>query len=223
MLEIAYEYDIYIIVNKPQGLPTQNSENSSKASLYSLLQEMLNQRNNQETYLALHHRLDAATSGLVLFCKRKEYNRYTTDLFRDKKIAKTYIALSQILKKQELSEAWEVNNKLKTYKIRHFKKSKSANKGESAITSFKLLKKNSDYVLVECRPHTGRLHQIRVHLSEYGLPILGDFHYHPSKQKGELMLHAIQMSFKHPVTQDTVRVVSGIPDYFQKRVDELFV
>ncbi len=213
-IEIVFEDDIFVIVNKPAGLATQNTQNPKKPNLYARLQEQLNLREGKTVYLALHHRLDAATSGLVLFCKNRKYNKYVTDLFREKKIQKSYLAIVDILKDESLRDHWTIANKLKTYKIRHFKKAKSSNKGDESITEFNLIKRNGKKALVECRPLTGRLHQIRVHLAESGLPIQGDFHYHPQKQKGELMLHAHSLAFIHPVSKQEICIKAELPTYF---------
>ncbi len=208
-MKIAYEDEIFLIIDKPPGLPTQNTQNPKKENLYSMALEFLEQREGRETYLALHHRLDAATAGLVLFCKNKRYNKYVTDLFRDRKIEKSYLALVEVLKPESLKEEFEVHNKLKTYKMRHFKKAKSATKGDEAITFFKLIENRGSTALLECFPKTGRLHQIRVHLSELGLPVVGDFHYHPKKQSGNLKLLANQLSFVHPKSHKHLVITSS--------------
>lgn len=214
--EIIYEDYIIIVVNKPAGLATQNTQNPKKENLYGLLQKFLNKREGKEIYLALHHRLDAATSGLVMFCKNRNYNKYITDLFRDKNITKIYHAIVDTSGKESIEDEWEVVNHLKTYSIKHFKKAKSANKGDLAITSFKKIKEKNNFALIECYPQTGRLHQIRVHLAEDGLPVVGDFHYHPKKQQGELMLHATELKFIHPKTKEDLHLKSEIPSYFME-------
>ena len=210
---ILYEDNIIIAINKPDGLPTQSSENGNKKDLYNQLQYYLNERDKKPVYLALHHRLDAAASGVIIFCKNKYYNKFFTDLFRDKKIKKTYLAVVDIEDDKLLKDKWTIENKLKTYKFRNFKKAQSANKGDLAITHFKLLKRAKENALIECTPETGRLHQIRVHLSECKLPIKGDFHYNKNKSKsGErLMLHAQQISFIHPKTRKLIEITANSP------------
>ncbi len=223
MIDIVYEDKVLIIVNKPAGLATQNTQNPKKENLYQLLQDFLNKREGKEIYLALHHRLDAATSGLVLFCKNRNYNKDITDLFRDKKITKTYLAVSNILKNENLTSEWVVENFLKSYKMRHFKLAKSATKGDQAITHFKLLEESKGFALLECFPKTGRLHQIRVHLSEGGLPVVGDFHYNKIKFSKGLMLHAKSLEFIHPKTKELLKVDSEIPERFKELFDFKFM
>jgi 23S rRNA pseudouridine1911/1915/1917 synthase len=217
--QILYEDQDFIIVNKPEGLATQNTENPKAQSLYSLLQQYLNDREKKPVYLALHHRLDAATSGLILFCKNQNYNKFVTDLFRDKKIQKSYLCIVDVIKELPESSTWKVHNHLKSFKIKHYKLAKSAKQGDEAITEFRLLKAKNSNALIECHPLTGRLHQIRVHLSEMSLPIVGDFHYNKKKSKLPLLLHAYKLSFVHPKTQKTLEVMAPIPDYFFLKAD----
>ncbi len=203
---IVYEDEDIIIVNKPQGMPTQSSETKKIPDLYNSLQKFLNQRDHKKVYLALHHRLDAATPGLVLFCKNKKYNKYITDLFREKQIEKKYLAKVDISSAPPPKE-WTIENKLSEYKIKHFKKAKSSKSGKTAITKFKLIAINESSAIIECYPLTGRLHQIRVHLSEANLPIQGDFHYNKNFKKNDtLKLCAYSLSFNHPRSKETLTV-----------------
>lgn len=200
MPNIIFEDDILIIVDKPAGMPTQSSEAGSKADLYSEMKSFLNQRESREIYLALHHRLDAATSGLVLFCKNPKFNKAVTDLFRDKKIEKKYLAWVDNPRAMAIENEWIIENKLIEYKFKNYKKAKSSKNGKPAKTTFRLIENSQDATLIECIPHTGRLHQIRVHLAEYGLPIQGDFHYNPNYKKSSFKLRAFSMRFHHPKT-----------------------
>lgn len=209
-MDIIFEDLNIIVVNKPAGMPTQASEKKKSKDLYSTLQEFLNLREGKQVYLALHHRLDAATSGLVLFCKNKHFNKAVTDLFREKKIQKTYLALVDIHKAIGQDE-WTVENKLTEYRVKHFKKAKSSKNGKVAITQFKVLDQNEKQALIKCSPETGRLHQIRVHLSEAGLPIVGDFHYNKNFNKEEFKLAAIGMSFIHPKTKKELTLETPAP------------
>ena len=87
---IVYEDDYILVVNKTHGMPTQWTEKKKGTDLYSELQNYLETREGKSIYLALHHRLDAATVGLILFNKDKSVNKNITNLFRDKTIEKTY-------------------------------------------------------------------------------------------------------------------------------------
>lgn len=205
---IVYEDADLLVVNKPAGMPTQSSQLKKGPNLYSELKKLMAMRNESQDVLALHHRLDAATCGLVLFCKTPKFNGAITDLFREKKIVKKYLAFVDVLQ-QPKDPKWTVQNRLKEYRFRHYKKSKADPEGQLATTHFILLKQVEDQALVECQPVTGRLHQIRVHLSDCGLPIKGDFHYHPHWKEGataEFGLCAYSLEFPHPKSGETVKI-----------------
>lgn len=203
---IVYEDEVLIIVNKPEGMPTQSSENGNKLDLYTDLQNFLNERENKNVYLGLHHRLDAATSGLVLFSKSKHYNKHIANLFQNQKILKKYIALSKVKTEVQIESSWIVENKLLSYKYKHYKKSKISNNGKIAITHFNLISIEDQIARIECIPKTGRLHQIRVHLASMNLPIIGDFHYNNDKDFKSLMLCAYYMEFNHPKTRKKLQL-----------------
>lgn len=216
-IEIVYEDSVLLVAHKPAGLATQTGQSKHQSSLYTLLKKQLHKREGKEIYLALHHRIDAATAGLVLFCKNKHYNKFITDLFRNKKIKKSYIAIVD-KNIDHIQAKWRVENKLKSYQVKHFKKAKSAETGDEAITDFILLKESAKRAMIECMPQTGRLHQIRVHLSEMGLPIVGDFHYNKRKSNEQLLLYAYKLAFRHPKTKEILSV--EFPINFEDKLNE---
>lgn len=202
---IVYEDQSIIAVNKPAGLPSQKTTNPKKQNLFDELKKFLNEREHSPCYLSLHHRLDAATSGLILLGKDPRANKNLSSLFQERKIEKTYLALAHNFNKKEVEESWETCNFLSTYKQGAFKKAKVSKKGQEAITKFKLIKRSENYVLLECQPVTGRLHQIRVQLSHLKLPIVGDFLY-GRKTHHPLMLHSLKLAFPHPTTKDKLNL-----------------
>lgn len=205
---IVFEDEHIMVANKPHGMPTQSSEKKKDKDLYNELLSFLEAREGAPVYLALHHRLDAATAGLVLFSKDKSINKDITDLFREKQIHKVYECLVD-LKEQIQEPEWEVKNKLIEYRYKHFKKAKSSKSGKTAHTKFELIEQSESEARIRCFPLTGRLHQIRVHLSEMKLPVQGDFHYNEEfrkKMRNEkettiLKLCATELSFVHPKTK----------------------
>jgi len=211
---IIYEDEILIAINKPSGLSTQGTEKSTKNNLYYQLQEYLDEREHKKTYLALHHRLDAATSGIIIFCKNKNYNKYISELFKNNQIKKTYLAICEITDQKSLQNAWTTNAPLINFPFKHYKKSKISKKGKISITHFKPIKTLNNYALIECLPQTGRLHQIRVHLSSCQLPIVGDFHYNKNFSNTPLMLHALELEFIHPINKKMIKLKAKIPEYF---------
>ena len=208
---IIFENPDIVVVNKPPFLPTHETIDSSRFHLVQALQEWMAKRDRKkpaEIYLGIHHRLDRDTSGLILFTKRKEANAAVAQAFQNQEVRKTYLALCQ--GKLESPET-----------IKSFLGPSPRNKrimasvkrgGKFAETEVKPAGSKSIggmfYSLVEAKPKTGRTHQIRVHLSENGLPILGDKTYgveHPEATR--VMLHAWKLeilgkTFQAPLPDD---------------------
>ena len=104
-IPILYEDDILIIIDKPAGLPTQATLDKRRPHVYGLLHEQL-KTGNPEAYLALHHRLDKDTSGVLLFCKDKRYNQKISDMFKTHRFKKIYWALTEDGKAKK---TWRIN------------------------------------------------------------------------------------------------------------------
>jgi len=223
---ILFEDEWLIVVDKPAGLPTQPTLDVKRPSLFSVLQEYLGRRDGGAPYLGLHHRLDRDTSGVVLFTKDRRANAATAALFSGKTAQKTYQALASEKPGAACPDTWRVENYLgavgRVGKATKFGAVRSG--GDPAQTSFQVRERLAGALLVEAQPHTGRTHQIRVHLAEGGNPILGDeFYGGPLRLRaasGELMavsrvmLHAWRLEFPHPVTGAPVTVTSAIPADF---------
>lgn len=222
---LLFEDEWLIVVDKPAGLPTQPTLDPSRASVFGTLQEYLRQRDGADAYLGLHHRLDRDTSGVLLFTKDRRANAGVTELFAGRRVAKTYFALA-MAGTTPCPDKWEVENHLgvvgRVGKSSRFGAVRSG--GDAAQTSFLAWERLANAVLVEARPHTGRTHQIRVHLAEGGNPIFGDTLYggvtewRPSKGGAvaipRVMLHAGQLEFSHPITGGPVRIRSQLPADF---------
>lgn len=205
---IVFEDDDLIIVNKPHGLPTQPTLDKARNNLFNLVKKFLSKRDGQEPYLGLHHRLDRDTSGLVLFTKSKRCNLPVSEMFKKHTIQKTYLAkVGNAENLNENNSTFIVSNYLWRDPRSHSKMAKytqTKSGGDFAETHFKILDKESG--LVEAQPITGRTHQIRVHLSELGFPILGDPLYGKeyANKASRLMLHAWKLEFTHPFTNQPV-------------------
>jgi RluA family pseudouridine synthase len=212
---ILFEDQWLIAVNKPAGLPTQPTIDEARLNLYAALQKFIREREGDpNAYVGLHHRLDRDTSGVVLFTRKKEANAGVADLFSKHLARKEYRALCSGGADLEAGARFEVRNFLKRLpgKISRFGSTRSG--GDSAHTDFEVaLKVAHEIWEMRCWPRTGRTHQIRVHLSELGLPILGDAAY-GGKPGTRLMLHAAAIDFPHPMTGAPVRIESPIPADF---------
>ncbi len=221
---ILFEDRWLIIVDKPPGLPTQPTLDAARASVFGTLKAFLSARAGTDAYLGLHHRLDRDTSGVLLFTKDQKANAGVTALFAGREAQKTYVALAAAGAAGPAE--WEVENHLgvvgRVGKASKFGAVRSG--GDPASTSFRVLERLGSSLLVEAQPHTGRTHQIRVHLAEGGHPIYGDGLYGgwmQLKAAGgafvpvpRVLLHAARLRFPHPVTGETIEVQSAVPEDF---------
>ncbi|NDG83461.1 MAG: RluA family pseudouridine synthase [Proteobacteria bacterium] len=222
---IVFEDEWLIVINKPSGLPTQPTLDPLRPNLFDLTRAFLRERDKaEEPYVGLHHRLDRDTSGLVLFTKKTEANKGVSELFSQHRIRKTYQCISWRAPGAENLDAgksFEVESLIaKVGEQKGVARFGSVSKGGApAITGFKVLESFRDACWFEARPKTGRTHQIRVHMSSIGFPILGDELYFPEKINfinlpPRLMLHALSLEFLHPVTGEGVRIECPLPREF---------
>lgn len=176
--------------------------------------------------LVLVHRLDKDTTGALIFAKTVEMEEMMKGLFKQHQIEKEYLA---IVDKVPKKMGGIIDNYLGVkhrYQGQTLYGSVAQADGAHAITEWQCEKKTAEAALLRCMPKTGRTHQIRVHLSEMGHPILGDYQYGRQFQcdyrPERYMLHALALTFSHPVTHKMVKVLAPIPDDFQKTLDALY-
>jgi len=231
---VLFEDEWLIVINKPPGLPTQATLDPTRPHLYGLLKNFLQERDGDKAYVGLHHRLDRDTSGVVLFTKKPEANAGVAELFVKHLAQKTYWAVSGLGRESPIlrfppSHAWEVRNLLGRDPRAPSKKNRFASVrtgGDPAHTRFRLLESFGAVALIEAQPLTGRTHQIRVHLSEQGAPILGDETYGgldlgAQIRAPRLFLHAASLTFPHPISKLEISVPSPIPEDFQECLKKL--
>lgn len=195
LVQILFEDEHLIIVNKPEGMKTHGNAPDEIA--------LLNHVSSYAGYTCyVVHRLDMETSGAILFAKHPIILPILNRLLEDKLIQREYWALTQ----QPFPVKQAVYNQA-IGRHRHDRRKRTVDpiKGKSATTIITRLKHFDKHSLVKCHLKTGRTHQIRVHLSHNGFPIVGDPLY--NHQRGpRLMLHAYQLSFTHPFTLETIKV-----------------
>ncbi len=182
-------------------------------------------RSSSETvYLGIHHRLDAETSGCILFTTDPAMNVFAAGLFQENLIQKEYLA-AVTLKQPVREKIWEIKNELVRAEKKHNRYAstewlaargqKGAKpEGSFAFSRFEILQTLEPRALVRAEPVTGRTHQLRVHLSEYGMPIIGDRTY-GGEPADRLMLHARRLQFRGPDGKDVV-VEAPLPEAFKK-------
>ena len=217
---ILFEDDDLIVVDKPSGLPAHPTLDPARDSLFAAVGRFLAKRDAIEVpYIGVHQRLDRDTSGIVLFTKSKRVNAAIGEIFSKHTGTKIYQALTV---PGRVKREWTIENCLG--KVRS--KSKQARYGsvtcggDFAETTFRVIAKYKRGIHLLAVPKTGRTHQIRVHLSEYGLPIFGDDLYGAGGAE-RLMLHASQLIFPHPITGREVSIESTLPEDFRRCLNEL--
>jgi RluA family pseudouridine synthase len=225
---VLFEDEDLIIVDKPPGLPAQPTVDQTRDSLFAAVHRFLSKKDGiVKPYVGVHHRLDRDTSGAVLFTKSRRANATMAAIFSNHLVVKIYQALTIAREKSglksKLEKQWTIKNHLGkiSLKSRPARYGAVDSDGAPAETSFRLIADYPRGLWIEAVPRTGRTHQIRVHLSEYGLPILGDDLYggEDSPESGfapRLMLHAAQLMFPHPVSRHEISVKSQLPEDFQK-------
>ena len=201
LADILYEDEHLVIANKPEGMKTHGNEHNELA-----LQNHVAAALQQEVFVV--HRLDQATSGAVLFAKNQFVLPILGKMFEENKIHREYLAL---IKGQLPQNALTINKPIG--QNRHDKTKRMVSKnGQEAITHVQLVENYFDKSLVKCTLDTGRTHQIRVHLSDLGHPIIGDSLY-GQKTKERMMLHANKMIIPHPFENHILEISAASPSF----------
>lgn len=215
--DVLYEDDSLIVVNKPAFIPTEGTVVRDRFSMHSAVVEYLWKKNpslRNPPYVGIMHRLDRETSGVLLFTKTRAVNSAVHDMFENHLAVKKYRAVCSVSNHGSLRNSFTVENyigrvspKSARCKIGLLDEKKG---GQYAKTDFTVSAEKNGLVYVDCTLHTGRTHQIRVHLSLAGLPIVGDDLYGGKKgfdeNRGRIMLHAFSLTFPHPRGGETVTV-----------------
>lgn len=197
---VVHEDEHLLVVNKPAGWNTHAPAPYAGEGIY----EWLRNREPRWASLAIVHRLDKETSGLLVFGRTPLANRSLTEQFSGRAIQKTYLLLSR---PRPSSMEFTVRSKI----IRAGERYVSGRTGESAETHFKVLAESGvlpGTVLIEAHPRTGRTHQIRVHAADQGCPILGDALYDGAAFP-RVCLHATRLTLRHPATGQAISFQSA--------------
>jgi 23S rRNA pseudouridine1911/1915/1917 synthase len=214
-LEIIYEDNHLIAINKPNGILV-HADDTGDQSLEEILKEYIKEKYQKpgNVFLQSCHRLDRPVSGALIFAKTSKGKDRMRQLFTDRKVDKTYLAL--VTKCPDPFEADLENWMFKDQKKNIVEVVKGERPGAvKARTIYKTLGQVGKYFLVQLHPVTGKSHQLRLHMSFIGSPILGDVKYggvsiHDPKV---LMLHCRQMEFIHPIQQIPVVLKANLPNY----------
>ena len=222
-LEIIYEDNDIIVVNKPKGLVVHPANGNPDGTLVNAIMAICKENLSGiggEIRPGIVHRLDKDTSGLIIVAKNDEAHINMSNQIKDRQVKKTYIALVRgIVPENEATINMPIGRSTKDRKKMAVSKT-----GKQAITHFKVLERFSKYTLLEVKIETGRTHQIRVHMAEIGYPLIGDAVYSNGKNEFSVegqMLHAYKLEFKHPITNKEMELEAPLPEYFNKVLKEL--
>ena len=213
-LDILYEDDYLIIINKPEGLLSISNDKEKEITAYRMISNYI-KSNKKGKYIFVVHRLDQDTSGILMFCKNEKIRDKMQNNWNTIVKKRGYIAIVD----GKLSGSKTIHTYLKENK-KQFVYSTKNNQGKEAITHYKVIKNNKSHSLLQVYIDTGRRNQIRVHLSELGYPIVGDKKYgcktNPIKR---LCLHANILEFIHPISKKLIHIESNIPKEFSKLIN----
>lgn len=224
-LDIVYEDNDIIVVNKQKGLVVHPANGNPDGTLVNAIMAICKESLSGiggEIRPGIVHRLDKDTSGLIIIAKNDKAHINLSEQIKAREVKKTYIALVRgVIVENEATINMPIGRSTKDRK-----KMTVSKKGKSAITHFKVIKRYNQYTLLEIRIETGRTHQIRVHMAEIGHPVVGDMVYSNGKNPFGVtgqMLHAAKLTFKHPITNKELNLEAPLPEYFVnvlKKLDE---
>lgn len=210
---VAYEDESLLVVEKPARRATQPGKGHTTDTLLNALFARHGaqlQNLGAARDFGLLHRLDREASGLLIVALRADAYDHLRRQFEERTVGKFYWAITRRAPNKPEGvinrPIAEVAGRMKTAKI--------SPTGKPAVTAYRTLEASESAALLECRPATGRLHQIRVHLASIGCAILGDTIYAPAAAQGaapRLALHAHRLTFDHPLTGEKVDARTGFP------------
>ena len=226
-LEILYEDNDIIVVNKPKGMVVHPANGNPDGTLVNAVMAICHDSLSGiggEIRPGIVHRLDKDTSGVIVVAKNDKAHINLSEQIKNHKVEKTYLALVKgFVKENEATINMPIGRSTSNRKKMAVTKS-----GKQAITHFKVIKRykthKQDYALLEVKIETGRTHQIRVHLSQIGYPIVGDSTYSNGKNEWGIegqFLHAKSLKFKHPITGKEMYIEAKLPQYYEELLREL--
>ncbi len=225
-LEICYEDDDCILVNKPAGMVVHPSTGHEQGTLVNAILAHCPDIKGVGGVRrpGIVHRLDKDTSGLIIVAKSDQALRHLQNQFKARTVRKVYLALVDgIIQPPTAIIDAPLGRDPRARKKMSVVTTSSA-QSRPAQTQYSRIKSFEDHTLVECLPHTGRTHQIRVHLAYIGYPIVGDRIYGRRKQRIPIkrhFLHATELSFKRPSDDEELTIRAELPQELQTILDNL--
>ncbi|TNF06539.1 MAG: RluA family pseudouridine synthase [Bacillota bacterium] len=220
-LDIIYEDEDLLVINKPQGLVVHPASSYKEPTLVHGLLHQVDELSSINGVIrpGIVHRIDKDTSGLLVVAKNDETHRKLSEDLSKHEIERVYLAITYgVITENEGT----INAPIARHPKNRLKMAVLPD-GKAAVTHFKVLERYEKNTLIECRLETGRTHQIRVHMQFIHHPILGDPIYGPKEVIGDegQFLHAKELSFYHPIKKEHMTFHAPMPESFQKMIEKL--
>ena len=223
-LDILYEDSDLIIVNKPKGMVVHPAAGHYSGTLVNALMYHCGEQLsgiNGVMRPGIVHRIDRDTTGSIIVCKNDAAHRSIAALLKEHSITRRYRAICLGTFSEEEGV---IDKPIGRHPTERKKMAINFKNGKNAVTHYKVLERFKDYSYIECRLETGRTHQIRVHMSSIGHPLLGDEVYSSKKWPYHLegqTLHAQIIGFIHPTTGEYMEFEAPLPPYFEELLKKL--
>ena len=223
-LDILYEDQDILVVNKPKGMVVHPAPGHYTGTLVNAI--MYHCKDNLSGINGVMrpgivHRIDMDTTGSLLICKNDRAHQALAEQLKEHSITRKYHAIIHGRLKEDEGT---IDKPIGRHPIDRKKMSVHCTNGREAVTHYRVLKRFQQFTYIECQLETGRTHQIRVHMSSIGHPILGDQVYGPAKCPYKLQgqtLHAKVLGITHPTTGEYMEFDAPLPDYFQGLLEKM--
>ncbi len=218
-LDIVYEDDLLMIINKQSGMVVHPAPGNYSHTLVNALLHYLNLEKTKNIRPGIVHRLDKDTSGLMVVAKNEEVLEKLSNMMKEKKIKRHYLALVEGIIGPESAT---IDAPIGRDKNNREKMCVTDINSKEAITHIKVLERYAKNTLIECILETGRTHQIRVHLSYIKHPVINDPVYSNKKAtKFGQFLHSKSIDFYHPITKEHLHFEQPIPEEFKIYLEKI--
>lgn len=223
-LDVLYEDNDIIVINKPKGMVVHPAVGNYSGTLVNALMEHCGDSLSDINGVirpGIVHRIDKDTSGVLVIAKSNVAHEKLSEKLKDHDIKRIYVALVDGIIHEDCGK---IDAPIGRHPVERKKMSVNLKNGRRAVTHFKVLERFNDATYIEVRLETGRTHQIRVHMSYIGFPIIGDEVYGRKKQKYDTKgqaLHARVLGFEHPVKGEYMEFEAELPDYFKDLLERL--
>lgn len=219
-LDIVYEDEDILVINKPSDMPIHPSINHYDHTLANGVMYYFASRNISHTFRCVN-RLDRDTTGLTMIAKHMLSSAILSRQITNREIHRTYLAIVE----GDVPEAGTIDAPIARKSGSTIERIVSEIDGERAVTHFQKITYHNGYSLIALQLETGRTHQIRVHMKHIGHPLIGDFLYNPaSTMMSRQALHSFCLAFSHPITDESVTYYAPLPDdmkaFFPDYTDE---